>query len=107
LDKNIQLKFTPTLKDTSYNLTIASDKVLTLSLIKGKKWANPSTVDGMTLYLTELSIHGGENLLENAASVATVIPTPSVQRADDNIIYMSGTTKLQINGTNFREKVSQ
>jgi len=30
-------------------LSIASDTVLTLTLLPGKKWANPSTVDGMTL----------------------------------------------------------
>lgn len=104
LSKNVELKFTPTLKSSSYNLTIASDKVLTLTLLPGKKWANPSVVDGMTLYVTEIRIHGGDNLLENAVPVATVIPTPSIDRADDNIIYMSGTSKLVINGSNFREK---
>lgn len=59
----------------------------------------------MTLYLTDVRFHGGENLLENAAAVATVIPTPTVQRGDQNIIYSSVTAKLVINGTNFREKV--
>ena len=36
-------------------------------------------------------------------SVANVIPTPTVQRNTD-VIYQTGTSKLVINGTNFREK---
>jgi len=104
LEQNIELKFTPSLKNTAYNLSIASDTVITLTLNAGKKWANPSTPDGMTLYLTELRFHGGENLLENAASVATVIPTPTILRGDQNLIYTTGTSKLIINGTNFKEK---
>lgn len=54
-------------------------------------------------YLTELKFHGGINLLENAVSVATVIPTPTIERNQD-IVYMTATTKLVVNGTNFREK---
>jgi hypothetical protein len=69
LESNIELKFTPSLKDTAYNISIASDTVLTLSLLPGKKWANPTTVDGMTLYLTELRFHGG-NLREGSGRVA-------------------------------------
>ena len=56
-------------------------------------------------YLTELKFHGGSNLLENAVSVATVIPTPTIDRNTD-VIYMTGTSKLAINGSNFREKVT-
>ena len=40
------------------------------------------------------------------APVATVIPTPTILRASDNLIYMTGSSKLVINGTNFREKVT-
>ena len=104
LEQNIELSFTPSLKRSSYNLTIASDTVLTLTLLPGKKWANPSTTDGMTLYLTELKFHGGENLLGSAKSVATVIPTPTVTRNENNVIYMTGTSKLVIKGTNFVQK---
>lgn len=57
-------------------------------------------------YLTELKLHGGSNLLENAVSVATVIPTPTITKNQD-IIYTTGTSKLAINGTNFREKVRE
>ena len=104
LESNIELSFTPSLKRSAYNLSIASDTVITLTLLPGKKWANPSTTDGMTLYLTELKFHGGENLLASAKSVATVIPTPTVTRNENNIIYMTGTSKLVITGTNFVEK---
>ena len=35
-----------------------------------------------------------------------VIPTPTIDRADESaVIYQTGTSKLVINGTNFREKV--
>jgi len=39
-------------------------------------------------------------------SVATVIPTPTITKNQD-IIYTTGTSKLAINGTNFREKVRE
>jgi len=104
LEPNVELSFTPNLKRSSYNLSIASDTVLTLTLLAGKKWANPSTTDGMTLYLTELKFHGGSNLLDGAKSDATVLPTPTVQRNENNVIYMTATSKLVIQGTNFVEK---
>jgi hypothetical protein len=44
--------------------------------------------------------------LVSSAAVATVIPTPTVLRGDQNLIYMTGTSKFAINGTNFREKVA-
>jgi hypothetical protein len=42
--------------------------------------------------------------MEQAVAVATVIPTPTVTKNQD-IIYLTGTSKLAINGTNFRDKV--
>jgi len=77
--------------------------VLSLSLVKGKKWGNPSTSEGMTLYLTDLSIRGA-NQINDAKQVAQIIPTPTIQRHEDNVIYTTGTSKLVINGTNFRQK---
>ena len=35
--------------------------------------------------------------------MATVIPTPTIVRNQD-IVYTTATTKLVVNGTNFREK---
>ena len=44
------------------------------------------------------------NLLDGAKSVTTVLPTPTVQRNENNVIYMTATSKLVIQGTNFVEK---
>ena len=60
----------------------------------------PATLTTLHRYLTELKFHGGSNLLENAVSVATVIPTPTITKNQD-IIYTTGTSKLAINGTTF------
>ena len=67
------------------------------------RWTQPATTDGMTMYLTSLTIAGGLSQIMEPVSVATVIPTPTVQRNTD-VIYQTGTSKLVINGTNFREK---
>lgn len=102
---SLNLKFTPSLKPSQYNLTVVSDTVLSLTLLPGKRWANPSTTDGLTLYLTEITITGqAGNQLEDAVPVATVIPTPTIKRQDDYVIYKTGTSRLVINGTNFRAK---
>merc|ERR1719424_1559649 len=100
---HIELKFTPTLKPSSYNLSVVSDTVISLALNPGKKWSSPSTTDGMTLYLMSVSFYDGPNQLEDAVPVATIIPTPTIKR-NEEVIYMSGTSKLMINGTNFRAK---
>lgn len=103
--EDIQLTFTPTIKSSSYNISILSDTVIVLSLKSGKKWSSPSTVDGMTLYLMSLKIGAwGSELIADAVQIATIIPTPTVKRNTDNVIYISGTAKLVINGTNFRSK---
>lgn len=103
--EDIKLSFTPTVKASSYNVSILSDTVIVLSLNPGKKWSNPSTVDGMTLYLMEIKMgEYGANQLEDAVQIATIIPTPTVNRNTNNVIYISGSTRLVINGTNFRSK---
>lgn len=57
----------------------------------------------MTLYLTELKI-GASQLLPQPVPVAQVIPTPTVQKAPNYVVYMTGSGRLVINGTNFRDK---
>jgi len=101
---HIDLKFTPSLKPSAYNLSVVSDTVLSLALRSGKKWGNPHTTDGMTLYLDEIRMNGGANMLEDEKEVAKIIPTPTIKRAADTVIYTKGTSKLVINGTNFRPK---
>jgi len=102
-ESEVELKFTPSLKAQAYNLSIVSETVLSLALKEGKKWTQPGTTDGMTLYLTSLTIGGGLNQIMDPVPVATVIPTPTIKQNTD-VIYQSGTSKLVINGTNFREK---
>ena len=58
----------------------------------------------MTIYLTEMTIAGGPNELSDPVPVAQVIPTPSVRRAEDKVIYQTGNRTLVIEGSNFREK---
>ncbi|KAH8044518.1 hypothetical protein JL722_14638 [Aureococcus anophagefferens] len=44
------------------------------------------------------------NLLEEPVAVANVINTPTVMHGGDKVIYMTGTTRFNINGTAFRAK---
>jgi len=101
---HIELKFTPSLKPSAYNLSVVSDTVISLSLRAGKKWGTPHTTDGMTLYLDAIFMNGGENQLDDEKEVATIIPTPKINPAADLVIYQKGTSKLVINGSNFRPK---
>ena len=83
---------------------------LTLGLKKGGKWPTPSdpAAGGQTLYLMTLKKDGSdESLLSNPVPVATVMVTPSVQRGFDKVVYMTGTKKLNINGTGFKAKSTQ
>jgi hypothetical protein len=102
-ENEIELKFTPALNKNSYNLSIVSETVISLALKEGKKWTKPATADGMTMYLTSLTIAGGMEQIMEPVAVATVIPTPTIKQNTD-VIYQTGTSKLVINGTNFREK---
>uniref|UniRef100_A0A7S2SQB8 SbsA Ig-like domain-containing protein n=1 Tax=Rhizochromulina marina TaxID=1034831 RepID=A0A7S2SQB8_9STRA len=104
LESAVSLKFTPSLKPSAYNISIVSDTVISLALNPGKKWTNPSSADGMTLYLTDLSINGVNQIGEDVAAVATVIPTPVVKKSEDTLLYMGVSPKLVINGSNFRNK---
>merc|ERR1719506_360179 len=45
--------------------------------------------------------------MSEPVSVATVMEAPSIQRGFDKVIYMTGTTKFNINGTGFRSKRMQ
>lgn len=60
-------------------------------------------MDGMTLYLNSIKIRGEEQMGDPVA-VAQVIPPPTIKPASDYVVYERGTTRLVINGTNFREK---
>jgi len=101
---DVKLSFVPRVDPSSYELIISSDTIVSLSLKSGKKWFEPKQAEGEMLYLTGMSIRGSEVYSEKAAAVATVLPTPTVTPAPSNVIYLTGTTVLTINGTNFRGK---
>ena len=46
----------------------------------------------------------GVEKLTSPAQIATIIPTPTVKRGDDKVIYMTGSPRLLIDGTGFRAK---
>ena len=109
LGDNPQVTFLPPMPH-AFNLTVRSDTQLTLGLKKGGKWPTPSdpAAGGQTLYLMTLKKDGSdESLLSNPVPVATVMVTPSVQRGFDKVVYMTGTKKLNINGTGFKAKSTQ
>jgi hypothetical protein len=109
LGDNPQVTFLPPMPH-AFNLTVRSDTQLTLGLKKGGKWPTPSdpAAGGQTLYLMTLKKDGSdESLLSNPVPVATVMVTPSVQRGFDKVVYMTGSKKLNINGTGFKAKSTQ
>lgn len=105
----IHLEFIPSLMRNGkpiYNLS-CTDTVLVLGLKKGLSWptTEPSGTQGSKIFLHSIIVdqHGPKNQLSTAVSVATVIPVPSVIRGEEKLIYMSGSARFLINGTNFRE----
>jgi nitrogen fixation protein FixH len=103
-----RLTFLPEIKKSAYNLTVVSDGVMTLGLKKGGAWpvaADPE-LGGQSLYLTKI-VADGATVLDDPVSVATVVRAPSVQRGYDKVIYMTGTTRFNINGTGFKSKTMQ
>ena len=87
-----------------YNITVSSDSVISLGLKRGHQWADVADADlGTTIFLTSMK-YLGEEKLTSPAQIATIIPTPTVKRGDDKVIYMTGSPRLLINGTGFRAK---
>ena len=87
-----------------YNITVSSDSVISLGLKRGHQWADVADADlGTTIFLTSMKYLGVEKLSQ-PAQIATIIPTPTVKRGDDKVIYMTGSPRLLINGTGFRAK---
>lgn len=87
-----------------YNLSV-TDTVLSIGLRKGEKWPTSGNGGSSTLFLQSLIVdgQGPQNQLKSAVPVATVIEPPSVVRGEDKLVYMTGTNRFLINGTNFRE----
>ncbi|KAH8072687.1 hypothetical protein JL721_3330 [Aureococcus anophagefferens] len=107
--RKIHLSFIPKISPDDYKVTIVSDTVLSLGLLAGKSWPTSTSVgdgEGTTMYLTSFvnDMKGPQNLLEEPVAVANVINTPTVMHGGDKVIYMTGTTRFNINGTAFRAK---
>lgn len=103
------LTFLPALAPSSYNLTVASDTVIIIGIKPGGNWpvAKDPDAGGQSLYLMKAKDSSGAVVVEEPVSIATVVRAPSVMRGYDKVIYMTGTTKFNINGTGFKSKTMQ
>lgn len=103
------VEFLPSMPAEGFK-AVVSEKTLSINLAPGYEWPMQEGADnaaGSPLYVTALRASAeGPNELENGmVQVAQVIETPRVMAASDSkMIYMSGTLKLGINGTGFRQK---
>lgn len=105
---NLHLEFVPPMPKGSYSVEVASETQLTV-LIKGaNRWPTNDGATETTLYASslknDLSDDPNKELLGEAVPVATVLPTPSIVKRDDKLLYMTGTVRLYVNGTGFRPK---
>eukprot|EP00608_Synchroma_pusillum_P009885 CAMPEP_0198428070 /NCGR_PEP_ID=MMETSP1452-20131203/6326_1 /TAXON_ID=1181717 /ORGANISM="Synchroma pusillum, Strain CCMP3072" /LENGTH=894 /DNA_ID=CAMNT_0044148453 /DNA_START=16 /DNA_END=2700 /DNA_ORIENTATION=+ len=104
-EHTIHLKFFPNLiEDKNYLLTKQDDNVLVLKLLLGHRWAElANSPPPVSLMLTSVKMDGvndGDELLQAPMQVASIIPTPDI-KSSTNIIYMTATSILTINGTGF------
>ena len=106
--EHLNLQFVPAMPKTDYKVQVLSDTALSINLVSGKSWPLASD-EGTYLYLTSLidDRKGSMNQLENPAVIARVIPTPTVMHGGEKVIYMTGTTRFNINGTGFRAKTME
>jgi len=103
------LKFAPHMSEDDFKVTVVSDTVLSLGLKPGKSWpllTDDGATQATTVFLSEFKDDkiGDDNLLEEPVVVGTVIETPTVMHGGDKVIYMTGSSKFNINGTGFRAK---
>ena len=106
--EHLNLQFVPTMAKTDYKVQVLSDTALSINLVAGKSWPLASD-EGTDLYLSSLidDRKGAMNQLETPTVIARVIPTPTVMHGGEKVIYMTGTTRFNINGTGFRAKTME
>ena len=106
--EHLNLQFVPTMPKTDYKVQVLSDDALAINLVAGKSWPLASD-EGTDLYLSSLidDRKGAMNQLEGPVVIARVIPTPTVMHGGEKVIYMTGTTRFNINGTGFRAKTME
>jgi len=106
--EHLNLQFVPAMLKADYKVQVLSDTALSVNLVPGKAW--PIAADeGTDLYLFSLidDRKGTQNQLESPVIIAKVIPTPTVMHGGEKVIYMTGSTKFNINGTGFRAKTME
>ncbi|KAH8065342.1 hypothetical protein JL721_8301 [Aureococcus anophagefferens] len=106
---NLHFEFVPALPKDSYSVVSSSDTSCSIVLKKGKAWPMAGGMSEVTMYLTSIKsdTHGDPdfNLLEEPKAVATiVVATPSIVKNEQRTIYMTGSLKFLVNGSNFRAK---
>ncbi|KAH8071548.1 hypothetical protein JL720_11434 [Aureococcus anophagefferens] len=105
---NLHFEFVPALPKDSYSVVSSSDTSCSIVLKKGKAWPMAGGMSEVTMYLTSIKsdTHGDPdfNLLEEPKAVATIVATPSIVKNEQRTIYMTGSLKFLVNGSNFRAK---
>ncbi|CAM9180767.1 unnamed protein product [Scytosiphon promiscuus] len=98
----LSLKFEPPMAHGGAlaRATVSSEDVILLELAPGQRWA--STLVGDRLMLVEASLRG-ESLITDPVTLATVVPTPTVNPSN-NILYLTVSPHVMVNGTNFDQK---
>jgi len=106
--EHLNLQFVPAMAKTDYKVQVLSDTALSINLVAGKSWPLASD-EGTDLYLSSLidDRKGAMNQLEGPVVIGRVIPTPTVMHGGEKVIYMTGTTRFNINGTGFRAKTME
>ncbi|CAM9167772.1 unnamed protein product, partial [Hapterophycus canaliculatus] len=91
----LSLKFEPQMPNGGAlpRAIVLSDDTILLELTPGQRWAS------YLLLLVEASLQG-EPLITEPVSVASVIPTPTVNPSNNNL-YLTMSQRVMINGTNF------
>ena len=92
--------------ESSYSIVSTGDQAISVLLKAGARWPLPAGMQEVSLFVTgaHLSQDTTDILEGGSVVVATVIATPSVMRREDRVVYMTGTDRFYINGTNFRAK---
>uniref|UniRef100_A0A7S3NKQ2 Uncharacterized protein n=1 Tax=Aureoumbra lagunensis TaxID=44058 RepID=A0A7S3NKQ2_9STRA len=109
--KNLHMKFVPSIPKDGYAIEVTSKNSVSV-ILKGKtRWPLADGATASTLYLSSLKDDlnddpDEEMLKDGAVPVASILGTPTIMRRTDKFIYMTGTRRIFINGTNFRPKTT-
>ena len=92
----------------SYTVEVTSQTSISVLLKATQRWPLPDGQTESTFYLQslkdDLREDPDEEQLEEPVPVASILGTPSIMRRDDRLVYITGTKRIFVNGTNFRSK---